>query len=213
MKMLKWSFGDRYTEGYLESKDIIIGNKIMLSKGLYEGLQFGINGLGLRKFEREIFESKFLHVNNVVNIYIGKLIISYDRRGYKEHLSHCNIDWEMKLSNYIKHIYNYSFKPTMERKINTIISKILKKILFRKKEVFTVCQSWEEPKIVKCDKLTAYQLASNYEADLMQDNRYLLSPLGFEWEENKNLIIKHLGKIFNNYKLYGYSNWNDVEIL
>jgi len=213
MKILRWSFGEICTDGYCESKDIIIGDKLMISKGQYEGLQFSITGLGLKKFEREIFESKFLQIGNVVNIYIGKLIISYDKRGYMEHLSHCKIDWEMKLKDYIKHTFKYSFKPNMERKINNIISKILKKTLFKKKEVFTVCRSWEEPKTVKCDRLTAFQLASNYEADLIQGNKYLLSPLGFEWEENKNLIVKHLGKIFNNYKLYGYSNWSDVEIL
>ena len=89
MKILKWNFGDKYTEGYCENKNIVIGNNIMISKGLYEGLQFSITGLGLKKFEREIFESKFLKVGNVVNIYIGKIIISYEKRGYKEHLSHC----------------------------------------------------------------------------------------------------------------------------
>lgn len=208
MKILKWSFGEN-----CQGKDLVIGKNLMLSIGQYEGLQFSTCGLGLSKFEREIFNSKFLKRRNIVNIYIGKLIITHDKNGYKDNLSSCDINWEMNLKDYIKNRYKHSFKPNMEKKINNLISKVLKKTLFKKKEVFVIQPYYEKARKIKCDRLTAYQLASNYEADLIQNGKYLLSPLGFDWEENKNLIVKHLGKICNNYKLHGYAHWYDVEVL
>lgn len=213
MNILKWTFGDYGSDIRTEAKEIIIGKNTLVSIGQYDGLQFNISGLGLTKCEREFFGDKFLHIDNIVNIYIGKLIISYDKRGYKDHLSSVNIEWEMQLKKYIKHYFKYTIQPKLKKKFNNIISRAAKKIVFRKKEVFTICESYSEPKTIKCDKLTAYQLASNYEADLIQNGQCILSPLGFEWKENKNLIVKNLGKIFNNFKLYGYSNWDDVEIL
>lgn len=213
MKIVKWSFGDYNRDSYIEAKDLIIGKNILLSNGKYKGLQFSINGLGLNKYEREVFNCKFLKRQNILNIYFGKLIITHDKSGYKNHLSRVKTEWEMELSKYIKHYFKYTIKPKLEKKFDNTISKLAKLILFNKKEVFEVQRYYEKAKIIKCDRLTAFQLASNYEADLLQNGRYLLSPLGLEWEENNNLIVKHLGKLFKNFKLYGYADWSDVEIL
>lgn len=40
----------------------------------------------------------------------------------------------------------------------------------------------------------ALGLASNYESDLVFNDRLIFSPLGFDWEYNKNLIEKYIGK-------------------
>ena len=42
----------------------------------------------------------------------------------------------------------------------------------------------------------ALSLASNYESDLVFNDRLIYSPLGFEWEYNKNLVKRYLGKNF-----------------
>ncbi len=49
--------------------------KILLFIGQYEGLQFSISGLGLYKCEKE-FSCK----SDIINIYLGKLIISYNKK-------------------------------------------------------------------------------------------------------------------------------------
>ena len=48
----------------------------------------------------------------------------------------------------------------------------------------------------KLDMLTAFQLANNYEADLIKDGIFYLSPLGLSYEDNCDLIAKYLGKRF-----------------
>nr|WP_242568296.1 hypothetical protein [Clostridium botulinum] len=100
MKILKWKdFG-------MEVKEIVIGKKILLFIGQYEGLQFSISGLGLCKWEKELSCE-----SNVINIYLGKLIISYNKKGYLDSLKNVDIQWEMPLLKYInikcKNIYKY----------------------------------------------------------------------------------------------------------
>lgn len=213
MKIVKWSFGDYGDNTRVDAKELIIGENLLIQIGQYDGLEFSITGLGLTKNERKFFGHKFLHKGNFVNIYLGKLIITHDKRGYRENLSSVNINWEMELKDYIKHFIRYSVSPKLKEKFNKAVSKAAKKILFRKKEIFIIERYYEAPKRIKCDRLTAFQLAAKYDADLIQNGRYLLSPLGFDWDSNRELIVKNLGKIFNNFKLYGYSDWSDVEII
>lgn len=220
MKLVKWSFGKYGTEGYVTNKELALTKNLTISKGLYEGLIFSISGLGLSKSERELFESKIFERRDNINIYLGKIIISHNRKGYRAALSSCKIDFECDAFKYLKNHLYYSYiskaKNKVKSKVNIMINKFFKKFVFKEKELFTIQEYWEKPKTIKCDRLTAYQIASNYEADLLdRHGRYLLSPLGFDWSENKNLIVKNLGKFFNNFKLYGYSNWYDpnVEII
>ena len=141
------------------------------------------------------------------------MIISFPKYIFKIFCLFKNLQLKTSLSYLFKpKPFILNCKPLYFPFDNTI-SKLAKLILFNKKEVFEVQRYYEKAKIIKCDRLTAFQLASNYEADLLQNGRYLLSPLGLEWEENNNLIVKHLGKLFKNFKLYGYADWSDVEIL
>lgn len=95
-RIVKWEF-PVCSVPYMFSTDLIIGKYIMLSKLQAEGLQFSISGLGLTKAEREIFNCKRFEIRNVINIYIGKLIISFDRRGYKRHMRNVNITYDQPL--------------------------------------------------------------------------------------------------------------------
>lgn len=208
MKIIKWSF-----EKICESKALVLNNNLFMEIGQYEGFIFDIVGLGLTKSERELLDRKLFQRGNFINIYLGKLIITYDKRGYMENLSSVNIDWELKLKDYIRNFVRYTIEPKLKEKFNNLISKGAKKMFFRKKEIFIIQESYCKPKKIRCDKLTAFQLASNYEADLFQNGSYLLSPLGFDWDSNRKLIVKHLGRVFNHYKLYGYANWDEVEVM
>ncbi|KEI94084.1 hypothetical protein N494_18350 (plasmid) [Clostridium botulinum A2B7 92] len=200
MKILKWEFCE------MKAKEIVIGKKIQLSIGQYEGLQFSISGLGLlSKWEKE-FSCK----SDIINIYLGKLIISYNKKGYLDSLKNVDIQWEMPLLKYInircKNIYKYGIK----KGINTLLDRIMHKS-FKEKYVFTLIKAYEKPFKFKSDVLTAYQLASNYEADLFLGNECLLSPLGYTWEENEKLIRNNLGGFFKNYRLLANKDFNNVE--
>ncbi|NFE18537.1 hypothetical protein [Clostridium botulinum] len=198
MKILKWKYSE------MEAKEIVIGKKIELSIGQYEGLQFSISGLGLCKWEKE-FSCK----SNIINIYLGKLIISYNKKSYLDSLKNVDIQWEMPLLKYINikcRIYKYKVKKCM----NILVDKIIHKF-FKEKYDFTLIKSYEKPLKFKSDVLTAYQLASNYEADLFLGNECLLSPLGYSWEENEKLIRNNLGEFFKNYGLLVNKDFNNVE--
>ncbi|ACA47109.1 hypothetical protein HYH96_18275 [Clostridium botulinum] len=199
MKILKWKdFG-------MEVKEIVIGKKILLFIGQYEGLQFSISGLGLYKCEKE-FSCK----SDIINIYLGKLIISYNKKGYLDSLKNVDIQWEMPLLKYInikcKNIYKYKVK----KGTNTLLDRIMHKF-FKERYAFALIKAYEKPFKFKSDVLTAYQLASNYEADLFLGNECLLSPLGYTWEENEKLIRNNLGRFFKNYRLLVNKDFNNVE--
>lgn len=85
IRRVKWEFYD------MENTVLVIGGKVMVSKGLYADPVFSIVGLGLTKAEREFFGRKFLQRGNVITISIGKLIVSYNREGYKHHMRHVDI--------------------------------------------------------------------------------------------------------------------------
>ncbi len=115
----------------MEVKEIVIGKKILLFIGQYEGLQFSISGLGLYKWEKE-FSCK----SDIINIYLGKLIISYNKKGYLDSLKNVDIQWEMPLLKYInikcKNIYKYKVKEG----INTLLDRIMHKS-FKERYAFT----------------------------------------------------------------------------
>jgi hypothetical protein len=98
MRIIKWRFGS--DNDIMKSTELAIGKKVLISKGQYKGLQFCIDGLGLTKAEREIFRRRFLQFDGILNIYLGKLIISYDRNGIYDSL---------------KHVVIYSDRPLLRR--------------------------------------------------------------------------------------------------
>jgi len=208
MKIVKLRFFDM-PDWY----EIVIGKKIMLAKLQCEGLQWSICGLGLTKAEREFFDSKFMKLKNIINIYLGKLIISYDKRGYREHCSSCDIVYEMPLYKWIKNRINNYIQYDLKRYINSKINKVLHKFFFKKQYQFVVERLYEPTRVIKTDMLTAYQLAVNYEADLLLNGSYILSCLGFGWEENNDLIQKHLGRFFRLNRLFGYADYSCIEII
>lgn len=59
---------------------------------------------------------------------------------------------------------------------------------------FVIHRSYEGGLRFESDPVSAFELASNYEADLFHQGNIILSPLGFEWDENVRLIEKHLGR-------------------
>jgi hypothetical protein len=89
IRLVKWQF-PKY-EPYMFSKQIVIGSKIMISRLLADGWQWSVVGLGLSKAERVLFDIKRFEFRGILNIYLGKLIISYDRDGYKKHMRHVTI--------------------------------------------------------------------------------------------------------------------------
>lgn len=90
------------------------------------------------------------------------------------------------------------------------VDRIMHKF-FKEEYVFTLIKAYEKPFKFKSDVLTAYQLASNYEADLFLGNECLLSPLGYTWEKNEKLIRNNLGGFFKNYRLLANKDFNNVE--
>lgn len=84
IRIVKWQFPQ--DNPYMFSKDIVIGDKIMISRLLVKSWQWAIIGLGLSKAEREIFGGKRFESRGILNIYLGKLLISYNRDGYKDHM-------------------------------------------------------------------------------------------------------------------------------
>ena len=85
IRKVKWEFYD------MENTVLVIGGKVMVSKGLYADPMFYITGLGLTKAERQYFGRKFLQMGKVVTISLGKLILSYNCEGYKRHMRQVNI--------------------------------------------------------------------------------------------------------------------------
>lgn len=187
--------------------ELKITDKVKFFKYIGKGLFFSISGLGLTKVERELVGSKFMKPQNRINIYMGKIGLTIDitdkYKDYeKEHYCY---------SRKVKNVLKDAIKNKKDRFINWFYH-----LKFKKQYEFLVCRSFEEPKKIKTDMLTAFQLASNYEADLMLNGKYLLSPLGFEWEENAKLIKKYLGRMFvksNKWNLKGYADYSDVILI
>lgn len=207
MKVITWEFGGNYSDKIVSS-NLAITNKILLSKGLWEGFQFSICGLGLNKREREFFNTKFLEVRDIINIYLGKWVISYNKKGNKDQLSSVDIISERKVSNIFKDKYN-----RLKQKYN--INKLINKFLFKTQYNFGLDKYWDGDYKFTSDMLSAFQLASNYEADLYFKGHLVFSPLGYEWEENAKAIKKHLGKRFvksKSFNLMGYKSPGDPEI-
>lgn len=85
-------------EGYgVSYSQLIVGSKILIGKLQSEGLQFAITGIGLRKAERELLGYKKFKINGPISLYIGKLIFTYDKKGYMHHIRKMNIVNELKL--------------------------------------------------------------------------------------------------------------------
>lgn len=71
-------------EGYgLKYSCLVIGNRFIINKMFYDEFHFGLYGLGLNKLEREIFQQRFMEFRGILNFYIGRIIISYEKNGYK----------------------------------------------------------------------------------------------------------------------------------
>ena len=73
-------------EPYMFSTELVIGNKITISLLLPGCWSWGISGLGLSKTERELFNSKRFEFKDILNFYFGKLLISYNKDGFKNHM-------------------------------------------------------------------------------------------------------------------------------
>ena len=84
IRFVKWQFPEH--EPYMFSREIVIGNKIMITLLQPGCWSWGICGLGLTKAERVLFDSKRFEFGGILNIYLGKLLISYNRKGYKKHM-------------------------------------------------------------------------------------------------------------------------------
>lgn len=82
-----------------------------------------------------------------------------------------------------------------------------------KKYEFNIVVGYKKKKI-KASIKYALGLASNYESDLLYNERLIFSPLGFEWEYNNNLIHKYLGisPVNKNGIKLPYSNWESPKI-
>ncbi len=67
---------------------------------------------------------------------------------------------------------------------------------------------------IKAKIKDALGLASNYESDLLYNDRLIFSPLGFEWEYNNSLIHKYLGisPVNKNGIKLPYSSWGSSQI-
>jgi hypothetical protein len=180
--------------------ELHITKHISIGTVAYDGWQWSISGLGLSKVEREFFGDKFLQINNHVNVYMGRLILTYSKENLLEHLKSVNIYINKPVKEYVTEWFKYMR--------NKVIDKI-KHIPFSKQYNFCMDKYWEGDYKFTSDMLSAFQLASNYEADLYLNGRLIFSPLGLDWEDNKKLIIKYLGKRFVNehrFNLMGYKD-------
>lgn len=195
-----------------EWHEIVIGNRILLSRLKGDGMSWSISGLGLTKNERFIFQTRLFEFRNVLSIYLGKLIISYNRRGYKKHLSACDTVWEMSLFKWVRfssrHWMNYKCKPWCKR----TISKIAKEFRFHDEFEFALYRSFESPIRFESDMMTAFQLASNYEADLYQSGTLLYSPLGLDFETNREMAKRCLGA-FAPVQFFANADLDDVKLI
>lgn len=82
-----------------------------------------------------------------------------------------------------------------------------------KKYEFNIVVGYKQKKI-KANIKDALGLASNYESDLLFNDRLIFSPLGFEWEYNNSLIHKYLGisPVNKNGIKLPYSSWGSSKI-
>lgn len=82
-----------------------------------------------------------------------------------------------------------------------------------KKYEFNIVVCYKQKKI-KANIKDALGLASNYESDLLFNDRLIFSPLGFEWEYNNSLIHKYLGisPVNKNGIKLPYSSWESPKI-
>lgn len=207
IRKLTWNCkGFDYNE---PNTDIIINDKITLSKGKWEGFMLTLSGLGLYKYERELLNIKRFSFEKHATLYFLKWYISYDKRNYKKQYKNVNITSDIILFD------TSEFFNKIKNKVVDIYNNILYKIKFRKQYEFGMDRYWEGDYKFTSDMLSAFQLASNYEADLYLNGKLILSPLGLEYEDNVRLIQKYLGKRYANNKsfnLKGYKNPYDKEI-
>jgi len=84
LRIVKWRFPQN--NPYMFQQVIVIGKRLMISSLLSDSWQWSIVGLGLTKAERILFGSKPFEFRGILNIYLGKWIVSYNRDGYKKHM-------------------------------------------------------------------------------------------------------------------------------
>jgi len=205
MKLISWKFTD------MRSTELALGDHVFLSKGQWKGLQFSIVGLGLTKLERDFFETRFLEVRNVVNVYLGRIIVYFNKKGTEDHFRSVKIVKTQPVGVALKHKF-----LSLRQQINVRYHKFLNKRQFKQLYEFQIDRYYDGTYRFRADMLSAFQLASNYEADLMWGGQYLLSPLGLSYEENRDLIAKYLGKRFltksGGFNLRDYKHSYDPEI-
>lgn len=82
-----------------------------------------------------------------------------------------------------------------------------------KKYEFNIVLGYKQKKI-KATIKDALGLSSNYESDLLYNDRLIFSPLGFEWEYNNSLVHKYLGisPVDKNGIKLPYSSWGSPKI-
>lgn len=200
IRLIKWEFG---TDNKMYSSEIC-GKNWCISKGQWKGLMFSISGLGLSKCERELFNSKFLQYNGHVSIYFLKWVWTYHSKGIYDIFSSVKITYDRALHYIIKDKID-----NIKKQINYKRECILRKIKFNKEYNFAIVRSFDGEYSFTSDMLSAFQLATNYEACLYLNNRIIFSPLGFEWEENNKMVKKYTGLKWS--KL-GYKNIYSKEI-
>lgn len=209
MRLITWKFAD------LRNTHLVIGEHVLIQKGLWSGYLFSLEGLGLSKAERKFFNAKFLQIRNVISLYLGCIVISIDKRGAKEHLSNVRIIKEIPLKQALKQALKEKFNK-MVLGIQERYHDLLNRRQFKTVHNFMICRSFEGYYSFKSDMLSAFQLASNYEADLYLGRSIIYSPLGFEYEYNLSQVEKHLGKRFitkeDGYTLRGYKDPYSPEI-
>lgn len=69
----------------------VVGKNIIISKSLYKKKKLSIEGLGLNKIEREIYNTGFLKFKGVLTIRYRYLIITYNNKGYLEQCKNMKI--------------------------------------------------------------------------------------------------------------------------
>jgi hypothetical protein len=205
IRKIKWTFSDMVSTNYS------LNDKFFFSKGQWSGLMFSLSGLGLSKVEREFFKCKRFEFKNSVTLYFLKWYASYEIRPYKEHYRNVDITEDTIIFSTIR--VKHKIKDTVKKYINNPINTLLHKVLFKQQYDFGLDRYWEGDYKFSSDLLSAFQLASNYEADLYFRGRLVFSPLGLSYEENAELVKKYLGWFYSDgkeYKLREYKNpWSD----
>lgn len=90
VRVVEWEF-PTVSPAYMFSKELVIGNKLILSSLQTKDWNFGIVGLGLAKAEREIFGHKRFKLTDIIHIYCGRWLITYNRNGYKNQMQNVKI--------------------------------------------------------------------------------------------------------------------------